>query len=106
MPWYKEHAQTIMTIMYFTNHVAFLGQIQFFKKARKCYTLFRQRKFRFIMSLTKIKSDRIILENGLFHGYIYLENGKILATGKHNTLLKNCELYKDIYNQQTKKGGK
>ena len=41
MPWYKEHAQTIMTIMYFTNHVAFLGQIQFFKKARKRITMSR-----------------------------------------------------------------
>ena len=39
MPWYKEHAQTIMTVMYFTNHVALLGQIQLFKKARKCITM-------------------------------------------------------------------
>lgn len=34
------------------------------------------------MSLTKIKSDRIILENGLFDGYIYLEKGKILSVEK------------------------
>lgn len=37
---------------------------------------------------------------------VVLDNGKILATGKHNSLIKNCEIYKDIYNQQTKKGGK
>ena len=39
MPWYKEHARTIMTVMYFTNHVALLGQIQLFKKARKRITM-------------------------------------------------------------------
>ncbi|MBQ3047833.1 MAG: ABC transporter ATP-binding protein [Clostridia bacterium] len=37
---------------------------------------------------------------------IVLDKGKIIAQGKHNTLLKTCDIYKDIYNQQTKKGGK
>lgn len=42
MPWYKEHAQTVMTVMYFTNHVALLGQIQFLRKqenASLCLTV-------------------------------------------------------------------
>lgn len=37
---------------------------------------------------------------------VVLEKGKILATGKHSKLLKTCDIYADIYNQQTKKGGK
>jgi len=37
---------------------------------------------------------------------VVLDKGQILATGKHNSLLKTCDIYKDIYTQQTKKGGK
>lgn len=37
---------------------------------------------------------------------IVLESGKILAKGTHKELLKSCETYKDIYEAQTKKGGK
>ncbi len=36
------------------------------------------------MSLIKIKSDRIILEDGLFDGFIYLEDGKILSVSKED----------------------
>ena len=37
---------------------------------------------------------------------IVLESGKVLAQGTHKELLKNCEVYKDIYTSQTNKGGK
>ena len=36
------------------------------------------------MSLTKIKSDKIILENEIFSGYIYLEDGKIVSVETEN----------------------
>jgi len=36
---------------------------------------------------------------------IIMESGKIAAIGTHAELLKNCEIYKDIYVSQTNKGG-
>lgn len=33
---------------------------------------------------------------------IVLENGKVVGQGKHDDLLKNCEVYKQIYMSQTK----
>ena len=33
---------------------------------------------------------------------IVLENGKVVGQGKHDDLLKNCEVYKQIYLSQTK----
>ncbi len=41
------------------------------------------------MSLIKIKSDRIITENGLFDGFVYLENDKILSVTKED---KPCDI--------------
>ncbi len=37
---------------------------------------------------------------------IIMDNGRIAAIGNHDSLLKTNELYRDIYNSQTKKGGK
>ncbi len=37
---------------------------------------------------------------------IVMNSGCIQAQGTHEELLKSCELYKEIYNLQTKKGGK
>lgn len=37
---------------------------------------------------------------------IILDNGKIDAIGTHKELLKNNKIYKEIYDSQTKKGGK
>lgn len=37
---------------------------------------------------------------------VILDGGKIVAVGSHKELLKTSELYKDIYDSQTKKGGK
>ena len=34
-----------------------------------------------------------------------MDNGTIIAKGDHLTLLKECEVYREIYDQQTK-GGK
>ena len=31
---------------------------------------------------------------------IVLDDGHIVGIGKHNELLKNCEVYKEIYNSQ------
>lgn len=36
---------------------------------------------------------------------IVLDNGKIVSSGKHNELLENSEIYKDIYYSQINKGG-
>ncbi len=35
---------------------------------------------------------------------IVMENGKIKASGKHGELLESCEIYRDIYEQQTNGG--
>ena len=35
---------------------------------------------------------------------IIMENGRIAAAGKHEELLKDSEIYKEIYEQQTKGG--
>lgn len=37
---------------------------------------------------------------------IILDNGKIIAQGTHKELLKSCNVYNEIYSQQTSKGGK
>jgi len=37
---------------------------------------------------------------------VILEGGKIVAQGTHKDLLKSCEMYKALYEMQTKKGGK
>ncbi|MBO7527387.1 MAG: ABC transporter ATP-binding protein [Clostridia bacterium] len=34
---------------------------------------------------------------------IVLDNGNVVGIGKHTELLKNCEVYKEIYNSQNKK---
>ena len=36
---------------------------------------------------------------------IVMENGRISAAGKHTDLLDNCDIYKEIYEQQTTGGG-
>lgn len=36
---------------------------------------------------------------------IVMDNGKIVATGNHNELLESCEIYKEIFEQQTTGGG-
>ena len=36
---------------------------------------------------------------------IVMDNGKISALGNHSELLENSEIYREVYNQQTK-GGK
>ncbi len=36
---------------------------------------------------------------------IVMDNGKINAVGNHSTLLENCEIYQEVYNQQVKGGG-
>ncbi len=33
-----------------------------------------------------------------------MENGAIAAMGKHDELIASCEIYKEIYTQQTKGG--
>ena len=43
---------------------------------------------------TILNSDRIFV----------VENGKILAAGKHEDLLKNSDQYKSFYEKQIKKG--
>ena len=35
---------------------------------------------------------------------IVLDNGNVVGIGKHNELLKGCEVYKEIYNSQNAKG--
>ena len=30
-----------------------------------------------------------------------MENGRIVATGKHEELLDGCDIYREIYEQQT-----
>jgi len=45
------------------------------------------------MSITKIKSDRIITPDGLFDGYICLEDGTIKEITKNDT---DCDLYYDL----------
>lgn len=35
---------------------------------------------------------------------VILENGEILACGKHQELLKSCAAYRDIYDSQIGKG--
>ena len=37
---------------------------------------------------------------------IILDNGKVNAIGTHDELLKNNEIYKEVYYSQNKKGGK
>ena len=36
---------------------------------------------------------------------IVLDNGQIVGFDTHDNLMKNCEIYIDIYNSQLKKGG-
>ncbi|MBO4242174.1 MAG: ABC transporter ATP-binding protein [Clostridiales bacterium] len=36
---------------------------------------------------------------------VMMEGGKILASGTHDELLKTCDVYKETYEQQTRKGG-
>lgn len=36
---------------------------------------------------------------------LVMENGAIAAAGKHEELLENCTIYREIYDQQTNKGG-
>ncbi|MGN0789534.1 MAG: ABC transporter ATP-binding protein [Christensenellales bacterium] len=36
---------------------------------------------------------------------VVLDDGKVVATGRHDELLKNCDIYKQVYQSQ-KKGGK
>jgi len=36
---------------------------------------------------------------------IVLDNGNVVGIGKHNDLLENCEIYKEIYHSQNKKEG-
>ncbi|MBO7342000.1 MAG: ABC transporter ATP-binding protein, partial [Clostridia bacterium] len=36
---------------------------------------------------------------------LVMENGKIAAMGDHNTLLDTCDIYQEIYTQQTRGGG-
>lgn len=33
---------------------------------------------------------------------IVLDNGDVVGMGKHNELMKNCEIYKEIYESQSK----
>ena len=33
---------------------------------------------------------------------IVLDNGDVVGMGKHNDLMKNCEIYKEIYESQAK----
>ena len=35
---------------------------------------------------------------------ILVEGGKVVGLGKHNDLLKDCPIYKEIYQTQIKKG--
>ena len=36
---------------------------------------------------------------------LVMENGKIAAMGDHQTLLAGCDIYQEIYTQQTQGGG-
>jgi ATP-binding cassette subfamily B protein len=36
---------------------------------------------------------------------IIMEGGKIMGTGTHDELLKSSDIYREIYEEQTKKGG-
>ena len=42
---------------------------------------------------TIINSDKILV----------MDDGKIVAEGKHNELLKKCKAYKELYNSEIKK---
>ena len=33
---------------------------------------------------------------------ICLDNGDVVGMGKHNDLMKNCEIYREIYESQSK----
>ena len=35
-----------------------------------------------------------------------VDNGEIVGQGNHQELLENCEIYREIYESQVKKGGK
>ena len=35
---------------------------------------------------------------------LVMDNGKIVASGKHNELLETCDIYREIYTQQVKGG--
>ncbi|MBR7182127.1 MAG: ABC transporter ATP-binding protein, partial [Clostridia bacterium] len=35
---------------------------------------------------------------------LVMENGRVVAAGKHDDLLSSCEIYREIYEQQTRGG--
>ena len=35
---------------------------------------------------------------------LVMENGAIVAAGKHDDLLANCDIYREIHDQQTRGG--
>ena len=53
--------------------------------------------------MLKIKSNRIITSDGLLDGFVYVDGGKIVACGTHSELLKTSNIYREIYEAQTKK---
>ena len=60
------------------------------RNAQRCLNLFKSRYYQ--KNKTKIVINR------------YMENGEISARGTHKELLESSEIYKEIYEQQTKGG--
>ena len=58
----------------------------------------------YIPSTTKIIISQRV--SSMMHAdcIIVLDNGHVIATGNHETLLETCEIYRDIYESQQKRG--
>lgn len=71
----------------------------------KTDALIRQGFGRYIPSTTKIIIAQRISSVENADKIIVMDNGKIVNIGKHDELIKTSEIYREVYEQQTKGGG-
>lgn len=71
----------------------------------KTDALIRQGFGRYIPSTTKIIIAQRISSVENADKIIVMDNGKIVNVGKHDELIKTSEIYREVYEQQTKGGG-
>lgn len=71
----------------------------------KTDALIRQGFGRYIPSTTKVIIAQRISSVENADKIIVMDNGKIVNVGKHDELIKTSEIYREVYEQQTKGGG-